>query len=615
MFSELLYSVLLFTLAIAGVVYYFYRVDSQKKKSSEQESPTEAADLLMSEEESEEEPENFPQPQQRSMSSGACNLGLNHRGLILYKGPGGSGGDPTSVTIQGEDEGTTPYGDVVAFIMQRSDGSSIVGFFSVESTNPYVVEFIDILIRLNGNPAALTFLAQSGINLTLRDPDDGIVPYVSTTQVSGMTGTINLDWVNLIINALSGEILNQNYINGDNVEIEVVDTNDDLVDATFGAGKIVINDLPAMTVDFEADDLTPNVGDTVAFTDESTHTPDSWCWRFGVNQNSFVQNPSYVPVLAGHKDVRLMAAETASIGGRELKTDYLAVGGIVDKYPTNNILSTGVNLQVLAYENTAIMTVRRNDSTTQDFLAINGILSKTELETFSGGQRCTVSNWKQQDGTGREWVQATVGSQPEIVDSSGDCRVAQNGYPAPYFDGTDDFMTMTYFDYFGAGITALYGCFAVQNENVAASSTQVIAGHFDFGTNSRVWRIGNGSGGYFGSFSSNGTTPQNATYTDTSVNGQIQISSFQIDTTQTGANRMKVWKNLTQLTSGSPSADISGNLFNPSTTQLSLGCMLNSGAASGFFTGYIQMASIWTGVQANRADIEACTNAALNPLA
>lgn len=60
------------------------------------------------------------------------------------------------------------------------------------------------------------------------------------------------------------------------------------------------------TAYFTVDDNTPAVGQTVAFTDASVHTPTSWSWNFGDGATSALQNPTHAYSAAGWYSVTLV---------------------------------------------------------------------------------------------------------------------------------------------------------------------------------------------------------------------------------------------------------------------------------------------------------------------
>jgi PKD repeat protein len=92
--------------------------------------------------------------------------------------------------------------------------------------------------------------------------------------------------------------------------------------------------VPAPVADFEADVTTPDIGQTVIFTDLSTNTPTSWAWTIEGTENtdyqyvdsttSISQNPHVKFLVAGTYDVTLVATNA---GGSDTKTEtcYITV--------------------------------------------------------------------------------------------------------------------------------------------------------------------------------------------------------------------------------------------------------------------------------------------------
>ena len=88
--------------------------------------------------------------------------------------------------------------------------------------------------------------------------------------------------------------------------------------------------------DFSADDTTPDIGQTITFSDLSTNIPTSWAWTIEGTENTdyqFVdatsatsQNPKAQFLAAGTYDVSLTATNSAG-SDVEAKTDYITVTG------------------------------------------------------------------------------------------------------------------------------------------------------------------------------------------------------------------------------------------------------------------------------------------------
>jgi PKD repeat protein len=106
--------------------------------------------------------------------------------------------------------------------------------------------------------------------------------------------------------------------------------------ATFGRG-LWESDLYSSSgvttpvADFEADNLTPTISETVSFTDLSTNTPTSWLWEITPNTYSFgggtdvnSQNPIVIFNETGLYSVSLTATNAGG-SNTEIKTDYIDV--------------------------------------------------------------------------------------------------------------------------------------------------------------------------------------------------------------------------------------------------------------------------------------------------
>jgi PKD repeat protein len=67
-----------------------------------------------------------------------------------------------------------------------------------------------------------------------------------------------------------------------------------------------------MNVDFSADKLTADLGETITFTDLTDNSPTHWSWRFGSEGQSIVQNPTFSFLTTGFKDITLLAGKCSS---------------------------------------------------------------------------------------------------------------------------------------------------------------------------------------------------------------------------------------------------------------------------------------------------------------
>jgi PKD repeat protein len=77
--------------------------------------------------------------------------------------------------------------------------------------------------------------------------------------------------------------------------------------------------------DFTGVPTSVNVGETVAFTDKSSNSPNQWLWDFGDTKTMTTQNPSYAYQLKGIYTVSLTASNNNG-KDTEIKTSYINVG-------------------------------------------------------------------------------------------------------------------------------------------------------------------------------------------------------------------------------------------------------------------------------------------------
>ena len=92
---------------------------------------------------------------------------------------------------------------------------------------------------------------------------------------------------------------------------------------------VMVTDPESITVDFSADDVAPNAGDTVTFTDLSSGAPDTWDWDWGDSTaHGTTQNPTHVYATAGTFTVTLVASLAAGLvttTDTEVKSSYIDV--------------------------------------------------------------------------------------------------------------------------------------------------------------------------------------------------------------------------------------------------------------------------------------------------
>jgi len=95
------------------------------------------------------------------------------------------------------------------------------------------------------------------------------------------------------------------------------------------ASRIAGGGASTITVDFSVDDTTPEVGQTVTFTNLTTGGANQWHWDFGDGTFSTLQNPTHVYSIVGTQTVTLLAGKTGG-GGVESKSNYIDVQGDPD---------------------------------------------------------------------------------------------------------------------------------------------------------------------------------------------------------------------------------------------------------------------------------------------
>lgn len=100
-----------------------------------------------------------------------------------------------------------------------------------------------------------------------------------------------------------------------------------------------------VVANFTVSDTTPNVGDTVTFTDLSTGDPTAWDWEFsgGTPDVSAAQNPSVTYDTAGTYSVVLTASKPGS-SDVENKVDYITVSEEQPYVINSWNLTTGYNI-------------------------------------------------------------------------------------------------------------------------------------------------------------------------------------------------------------------------------------------------------------------------------
>ena len=112
--------------------------------------------------------------------------------------------------------------------------------------------------------------------------------------------------------------------------------------------------------------------------------------------------------------------------------------GILDEYP-GAAAAYSLRLLNTDYTGDAIVVRRASDNTTQSIGFVDGELDTDTLNTFCSATNGFVTTWFDQSGNANNLVQSTAASQPKIYDSVNGV-ITENGKPAIYTDGVDDFI-------------------------------------------------------------------------------------------------------------------------------------------------------------------------------
>jgi PKD repeat protein len=192
-----------------------------------------------------------------------------------------------------------------------------------------------------------------------------------------------------------------------------------------------------MDVDFSADKLTAEVGETITFTDLSDQTPTHWSWRFNGDGVSLLQNPTFSFLTTGFKNIILLAGKVGA-GGVSIKNNYIEIiaSYFIGLFGNPN---AGYSLRKLSAGATNCIRVRRSsDNTEQDIGFVsntaNSPIDTTALLNFVGAGNGFVTTWYDQSSNAKNATQTTAANQPQIV-TSGVVNL-ENGLPTMSFDGT-----------------------------------------------------------------------------------------------------------------------------------------------------------------------------------
>jgi len=315
---------------------------------------------------------------------------------------------------------------------------------TLSSTNIKATESEDIIapdatFNLDNTSGATLFLGSiaAGDNETIIAPDGDIensdASYTASVESGGLLilpdQTIEVNTVN------EGAIPSVGTI-----EIDITDGTNPVTpnDVTIVGRKVTV-EVPSggavMNVDFSADKLTADLGETITFTDLTDNSPTHWSWRFGSEGQSIVQNPTFSFLTTGFKDITLLAGKVGA-GGVEIKNSYIEIllPLLLDAFP-NAAAAYSLRKLRAAYTGSAIRVRRSSDNTEQD-IGFNGSnrLDTTALLAFVGAGNGFVSTWYDQSGNGLNATQSTAGNQPQIVSSG--VVLVENGNPSVSFNGS-----------------------------------------------------------------------------------------------------------------------------------------------------------------------------------
>ncbi len=223
---------------------------------------------------------------------------------------------------------------------------------------------------------------------------------------------------------------------------------------------------------FSANDTTPDVGQTVIFTDASTHTPTSWSWTIEgtigtdyqyINATSATsQNPHVKFLKAGTYDVSLIATNAGG-SDTETKTGYITVTAAptyadlgVTRLEINPGSASGhavisaneVNTLRATVANTGTLGAGAFDVTT----TIGSFTQTLNVASLAGGATTTVDFTYTPTATGTISIVTTVDSGSVIAESdeanntlTTPQTVYYNGYKGKRYTAGGDFTTTATF--------------------------------------------------------------------------------------------------------------------------------------------------------------------------
>jgi|688.fasta_scaffold21103_3 PKD repeat protein len=209
----------------------------------------------------------------------------------------------------------------------------------------------------------------------------------------------------------------------------------------FGIEKSRVLGGGGIDVDFQANLLIANAGQTINFTDLSAITPDSWSWNFNNEGQSILQNPSFTFLTAGQKTITLFANK-GNKSGIAIKTLYIQINasyfsdlfGMPDAcYSTRKLTPTATN---------CIRVRRSSDNAEQNIgftaNAINSPIDTVALLAFVGAGDGFVTIAYNQNISGTNFTETDGSFQPRIV--SGGVVELHNALTSIYYRATSRMM-------------------------------------------------------------------------------------------------------------------------------------------------------------------------------
>jgi PKD repeat protein len=225
----------------------------------------------------------------------------------------------------------------------------------------------------------------------------------SSNNLTAPDGTINI--VNTLNTPIQTETVRSNQTKSATIANVSWTDSDGSPQSTPYSEPIACAPQQVLSVDFSANDTTPDTNQTVTFTD-LTVGATQWLWDFGDGTTSSLQNPTHTYKYQGTYSVTLCATN-GSVSGKEIKTNYIAV--TLQSIPT---------------------------TTLQAWYKAPVGATPSNLTLVSGA----ISQWNDDSGNGYNLVQGTAVSRPlysvtEITSPDGTV------YGGGTFDGTNDFLS------------------------------------------------------------------------------------------------------------------------------------------------------------------------------